>query len=385
MDPHLLMDAQNIKLNQIVFHRFTDFLISDQVTKQRLGLINQAQTTEVNRNLLSVEAKAQQEKLRRSKTAEEFLIYVNEYFHDALLTYIEHVVANNSVLFGDIFKLDAQVITLVQTCLNKNANANQIAELVSQLPWLKKDLLSIVNKPPFRDEASTKPMLDDVMLAVRYVGPDNIRMPILALIVKHWQPHSTEPYNNSKTKLWQYSVATANCMEQLAPSYRIDPLQGYFLGLAHGVGFGLALRLYLRSFEKVRLNEMKKARQASRPDIEKALNQLQLDGEFASETIFKHGWSLSVGLMKKLDLKLTPILPAIEQAELWPEEPTDSVLATLLVKASTYGQYKVLQKARLIELNEAKRFLTGAQINNEFISNLNQVDLSRLNLTSTHI
>lgn len=379
------MDAQNIKLNQIVFHRFTDFIVSDQVTKKRLGLINQEQTAEVNRNLLSVEAKAQQEKLRRSKTAEEFLIYINEYFHDALLTYIDQIADNNSVLFGDIFKLDAHVTKLVQTCLNKNSSANQIAELVTQLPWLKKDLLGVVNKPPFREEGSSRPLLDDVMLAVRYVGPDNIRMPILALIVKHWQPHSTEPYHDSKTKLWQYSVATANCMEQLAPNYRIEPLQAYFLGLAHGVGFGLALRLYLRSFEKVRLNEMKKARQASRPDIEKALDQLQLDGEFASEVIFKHGWSLSHGLIKKLDLKLTPLLPAIEQVEVWPEEPIEQPLAALLVKSSTYSQYKVLQKARLIELNEAKRFLTGAKINNEFISNLNQVDLSRLNLTSTHI
>ena len=387
------MDAQNSKLTQIITHRFTDFVVADNIAKKRLGLINTTgNSSEVNRSLLSIEAKALEAKERKAKTAEEFLVYINEYFHDVLFNYIDNVVENKSVLFSDTFKIDATLAKLLKVCLSPNASANQIAELVAPLPALKKELLSIVNKPPFRDPKSTRPLLDNVMLAIRYVGPDNIKMPIIALIAKQWQPHSTEPFSETKVKLWQYSVAVANCMEQTASTTRLPTLNAYLLGLVHGVGYGLALRLYLRSFEKVRINEMKKARKSGRPDIEKALDALKVDGEFASDIIFKHGLRLSTGIMEQLEFEQPFFVEAMEMATAWPESslndeqhPQSAVYFRLLVKSITYGQYKILQKARLIELNEAKRFLTNAQINNEFISHLNQVDLTKLNLTTKHI
>lgn len=387
------MDAQNSKLTQIITHRFSDFIVSDQIAKQRLGLISKSdQASDTNRNLLTVEARAQEQKARQAKTAEEFLIYINEYFHDALFNYIEHIVENKSVLFSNIFKVDTALIKLIQVCLQPNASSNQIAQHVALVPWLKKELLGLVNKPPFRDPKSTRPMLDDVMLAIRYVGPDNIKMPIIALVAKHWQPHSTEPFSDAKNKLWQYSVAVANCMEQLAESCNLPPLHAYLFGLLHSVGYGLALRLYLKSFEKVRLTEMKKARQSGRPDIEKALNALTYDGEFASDILFKHSLDISKGLFDKLTIDYPHFVQALDLGITWPDtiidqdiDKTTKAFYQLFIKSMTYGQYKILQKARLIELNEAKRFLTNAKINNDFISNLNKVDLSKLNLITRHI
>lgn len=375
------MDLQHQKLNQIIYSRFSDFLVSSHVAKHKLGLTQTFQSSDSERGLLDIEAKAQLNKERNARSANEFLIYINEYFHDVLSSHIEQLVNNGTYIFTDIFKIDTPIRRLINLCMIPDSSANQLADVINGVPWLKKDLLALVNQPPFRDPESTRPLLDDVNLAIRYVGPDNIKMPILALTVKHWQPHSTDPFPHAKTKIWQYSVAVANCMEQLSSYSKLNSIHCYALGLLQGIGHGLSLRLYLRTFDTVRSAEMQKARRTARPDIEKALSELQFDGDFASQIMCQHAHELSRILIAKLELPSTDLVSAMEQLIQWPALANQTSMGRLLIKSITYSQYKILQKGRLIELHEAKRFLTGAKINNDFISYLNSVDLTKLNLS----
>ena len=50
-------------------------------------------------------------------------------------------------------------------------------------------------------------------------------------------------------------------------------------------------------------------------------------------------------------------------------------------KVITIHDNKLLQKARLIELPEAKQFLTAVRVNNDFVNQLNTINLTKLNLT----
>ncbi|MDA8621569.1 HDOD domain-containing protein [Psychrosphaera sp.] len=376
------MDSSAAKLKQIVQARFIDLMVSDQVAKQRLGLIKEVEESTNNRELLSIEANALEQKERKSKTEEEFKIYINEYFHDALFEYIDSKMSDPEYLFSEVLKLDPNLSKIIDICLSKAVNTKQLAELIEPNTSIKREFLNIINKPPFREKESTKPFQEDVSLAIRYLGIDNIKSPILALIAKQWLPHSTEPFTNFKPKLWQYSIATANCMEALASKTKVNPLQAFTLGLLHSFGYGMIMRMYLRSFEKIRLEEMYKARTSGRSDIEKVLNSLALDGKFASELILEHGLQASYLLLEHLQLKFSPLASVMQEVvdNIALEDMTP--MASLLVKSKTYSQYKLLQKARLIELPEAKRFLTGSKINNEFISLLNTVNLSKLNLTN---
>ena len=377
-----MTESSNNKFHQIIQARFVDLMISDKVAKTRLGLTPTLIETATTRDLLSVEAKAQKLKERKIKTEEEFKVYVNEYFHDALFDYIDSKVTDPEYLFSEVLKLDTNLAKTVDACLSKALNTKQLAALIEPNTIIKRELLNIVNKPPFREKDSTKPFQEDVGLAIRYVGIDNIKAPLLAIIAKQWLPHSTDPFSDFKLKLWQYSIATANCMETLAPRFNVNPLHAFTLGLLHSFGYGLVMRMYLRAFDKIRLEEMHKARNSGRSDIEKVLNSLVLDGEFASQLVLNHGLDVSLLLLQHLELKFAPLAPAMEQ--IVNNEAIDSLtpIASLLLKSKTYSQYKLLQKARLIELPEAKRFLTGCKINNDFVTILNKINLTKLNLSN---
>ena len=379
------MDAAVNKFKQIIQARFVDLMVSDKVAKRRLGLIQTVEEEVNKRELLSVEANAQQIKERKIKTEEEFKVYINEYFHDTLFDYIESKISDPEYLFSEVLKLDPNLSKIIDVCLSNAGNTKQLAELIEPNPAIKRDLLNIVNKPPFREKESNKPFQEDVSLAIRYVGIDNIKAPVLALVAKQWLPHSTEPFSDFKAKLWQYSIATANCMETLAAEFGVKPLHAFTLGLLHSFGYGMVMRMYLRTFEKIRLEEMNKARSTGRADIEKVLNSLVLDGEFASELVMNHGLQASHLLLEHLQLKFAALALPMEEVvnNLAVDEMTP--MAALLLKSKTYSQYKLLQKARLIELPEAKRFLMSSKINNDFVTSLNAINLTKLNLTNRRV
>ncbi len=366
------------KLNEIIRGRFIDLIISERVAKQRLGLLNKQQEVVVNRNLLTVEARAKELKERKIQSEKEFAIYVNEYFHDALFEYTEARLNNPEYLFNELQKIDPDFAKVIDLCLSKAASSKQLAELIEPMPVLKRELLNIVNKPPFRDKNSTKPFQEDVSLAIRYVGLDNIKTPILALIVKQWLPHSTDPFTDFKSHIWRYAIACANCMEALAEQHKVNSLHAFVLGLLHGLGYGLTLRLYIRSFDRVRIQEMKKAREIGRHDIEKKLNELEHDGQFASELTRYHGLQVSKLLIEELNLKYarlaSPLEPFLDNDD-FADMPA---MSQCLMQATGFVQYKFLQKARLVELAEAKRFLAGHGISNPIIAVLNQVELTKL-------
>ncbi len=370
----------NNKLCQIISSRFIDLLVSERVAKHRLGLTKTKPEDTTQRDLLSVEAKALAQKERQLKTEEEFLIYINEYFHDALFEYAEQKIENGNFLFNEILKIDPNLAKMIDLCLSNAINSKQLAELITANASLKREFLNIVNKPPFRDKKSTRPFQEDVGLALRYVGIENIKVPLIVVIVKQWLPHSTDPFTSFKSALWDYSLATANCMEALAKEAKLSEINAFTLGLLHAFGYGIVLRTYLRLFEKVRLIEMQKAKSSGRSDIEKALDSLEFDGEFASDLILKHGLDVSAALLEQLQLKFSPIAHAM--LEINSAEPITNLspLALSLLQTKAYTQYKHLQKARLIELAEAKAFLSQYRINNEFVNKMKLVNLDKINV-----
>jgi hypothetical protein len=366
------------KLNEIIHGRFIDLMISEKVAKQRLGLISEKKTVSANRNLLSIEERAQELKERKIASEIEFAEYINEYFHDALFDYAEHRLTNAEYLFSELLKIDSDFAKTIDVCLSKAGSAKQLAELIAPNPALKRELLNLVNKPPFREKDSTRPFQEDVSLAIRYVGLENIKTPIVALIIKQWLPHSTDPFTDFKSSLWRYTIATANCMEALAEQQGLNPFHAYVLGLLQGLGYGLSLRLYIRSFDRVRIQEMHKARESGRHDIEKQLNNLEHNGQFASDLTRYHGLTVSKLLVEELKLKFAALTPALDPLLDNVAIADMPAMSQCLNQAKGYVQYKFLQKARLIELPEAKRFLSGLGLNNEKISVLNQVELGKL-------
>jgi len=368
------------KTATIVKARFIDLMLSEKVALARLGLAQKDRQVESSRELLDIEAKAIEKKQKAKKTEAEFKDYVNEFFHDALFEYMDERVADEEYLFSEILSIDPNIPKLFDACAAKATGAGRFDELIREMPWLTRDVLNLVNNPPFREANSQKPHVQDVGLAVRYVGVDNIKFALLTYACRSWLPHSTEPYTEFKSKYWQYCLATANCARELAPDFKVNETVAFLYGMIHGIGLSMALRLYLRAFDTVRITQMKKVLKDDRKDIEKILDSLELDHNFVSDGIRKHALKISASLISHLKLKYAVMAPFAQ--ELADEVPFKDAapMTQVIMQAKSYVQYKMLQKSRLIELDEAKVFLTHAAIKNASISKLNQVNLKKLDL-----
>ena len=368
------------KTATLIKSRFIDSMLSDKIALARLGLGTTKQQIESSRELLDIESRAAAQKQKQRETEAEFKVYVNEYFHDALFEYLDERTADSEFLFSEILSVDPGIPPLFDACVAKATGAGRLDELISQMPWLTRDVLNLVNNPPFRETKSQKAHVQDVGLAVRYVGVDNIKFALLTYVAKSWLPHSTEPYSEFKSRYWQYALATANCARALAEDHHVDEVHAFLFALIHGIGMTISLRLYLRAFDSVRVTQMKKVLKADRKDIEKVLDSLVLDHNFVSDAVNKYAAKISASLMQSLPLKFAVMAPYAEEiAEDMPFKDA-SPLTQIVLQSKTYVQYKMLQKSRLIELDEAKLFLTHAAINNKIISKLNGVNLKKLDL-----
>lgn len=366
------------KTAAFVSSRYVDLMLSTDFAMTRLGLNRQQLKQDTTRSLLDVEAKAAEQKLKKQATEQEFKTYVSEFFHDKLFEYIEQRVADPEYICAELLQYEPEIPKIFDACAAKATGATQLEILISSIPWLKAQFLSKINKPPFREEKTTKPTVEEVILGVRYIGVENTKLLILSEIAKKWLPHSTEPYSEYKRNYWKYTVATANCMRALGPVYKINDTVAYFFGLFHGIGISLMLRLYLRAFDTVRVAQMKESNESGRKDIEKVLDALEVDTSFVSEAVNKYSWQMSVQVFEKLGLKYAVVLPAAQEVLGGISYDEALPMTRAIMQAKTYAQYKILQQARLIELDEAKAFLTHARINNTIISELNKVNLGRI-------
>lgn len=372
--------AQADKLNSLIQSRFFDLMLSEKVAFKRLGLVDKRKDLESARQLLDIENKAIQKKVKQQATAAEFREYVNEYFHEALFEYLEERTLDTGYLFSEILTIEPIIADIMDACAARATTASQLDTMISQVTFLTRDLLKMVNNPPFRAEGSKRAHVDNTGLAVRYVGVENVKFALLTYIAKNWLPHSTEPYPDFKNRFWQYSIATANCAKTLAKYYKVDPAVAFMLGLVHGIGMSMSLRLYLRAFDTVRLDQMKKLSKANRKDIVKAIDSLVIDDTFVSQAVRKLSPQISQIVATKLDLKFAPLTPAMDEIVASVPFKKCSPLTRLLLQSQTFVRYKMLQKSRLIELDEAKLFLSQTNINNDIIAVLNKVNLLKLDI-----
>lgn len=273
------------KTAAFVKSRYVDLMLSSDFALSRLGLNREQLKQDTTRSLLDVEAKAAEQKQKKQATEQEFKTYVSEFFHEKLFEYIDQRVADPDYIFSELLQYEPEVPKIFDACAAKATGATQLETLISSIPWLKAQFLTKINKPPFREERTTKPTVEEVILGVRYIGVENTKLLLLSEIAKKWLPHSTEPYSEYKLNYWRYTVATANCMRSLAPVYKLNETVAYFFGLFHGTGMSLMLRLYLRAFDTVRVAQMKESNESGRKDIEKVLDALEIDTSFVSEAV----------------------------------------------------------------------------------------------------
>lgn len=380
-------NAQKQQLQtDIIFGRYHDLLIGQQFAQQQIGYIH---TLDINygepfpvRTLLAVEEVAAKAREKQDNKNHQFIADVNSDLHQQIESEIDSRLADTEYIYKEIIQIQDNIPAILDILATKAASVGRLDPLISDLPWLGEDILKLINLPQYRQDKDPKKSVrvENVSLALRYIGLDNLKLILPTFSLKHWTPHSTEPFKMMKRKLWETGMATGIAAKKLAEFNGENTNHAFVLGMYHSIGNLALIRLYLRTFDALWEKNARTARENGEKDRHAALGELAPDPLFLRNLLVEKGPTSSLDLIDHMAFKYLPIKMAMQEIAERRPFLTCCSLAQTVMKGRAYSYYKFLQKHVLIEPDEAKSLFTYHHFNANELKLLASTSLNNLQL-----
>ncbi len=331
------------------------------------------------RELLSVEIKAQQEKIIAEHGEEHFRKQTMQSFFGRVGNKINNDFDNKEHLYHHVLGIDDACPAILDILSARAASVNQIKDLAASLPWLTIDLINLVNKPQYRKRADVQ--LTDAKLALSYIGLDNLKLVMPTFTLKHWLPTTTAPYGLMKRKLWNDSLSIALAAKALAKEHELDQFSAFTTGMLSNIGRLAVTRCYLTTFHDMHKQELRQAFENKDKRLHNILSKIEASEELLLNQLTLRSSKLSADLIEKMNfsrLAITePIFDLAYAAELDKMHP----IAKIVAKAKAYVAFRALAKEELIDDNESKALLSAVNLTPAEISLLKKTDIDHIKLT----
>lgn len=366
-----------------IFKRAHNLYVSVEFALAQQGVhhgLNEQETEQHarRRELLAVEEQANKSKLIENHSEIHFKQQIEKKFNIVVGRKMATEFENTDKVINSVLKIEDAIPGILDILSVRAASVGRIKLMVKSMFWLCEDAIDLVNKPQYRKRADVK--VQDPILALNYIGLDNLKIVLPSFIIRHWLPHSTAPFKLMKRKLWSESLGIGLASQALAKPAGIDPFTAYCGGLFSNAGYMAITRSYLSFYDRLIQHELQKAYKAKDKRLHTALTTLQPSDSFLSETLSQYGSTLSAEIMAQMHFERLRFTESFEQLAQETNIRKMTPLAKIITQAKVYCTFKSLQKHHLISGEEAKHLLAFAQINSELFALLQKTDISRLNL-----
>lgn len=367
--------------------RAHDLLLGHSFAQRQLGYIH---TLDISygesmeqRTLLEVEIAAEKVRQSSSTAHHKYRAQASQQLHQVIDTAMKKQLEDINTVLHETIGIEDNIPAILDILAVKSASVGRIEPLINDLSWLGRELITFVNLPYYRAQRNkhTSVKVDNPALALRYIGLDNLQFVVPTFAVRHWMPHSTEPFPLLKRRLRDNSMACAIAAQELAKLTGSNEVQAFTLGMLLDVGKIALVRLYLRTFERVWQRKVTFAREEQNKDLHTALLELKPDPLFLSSLLNSHGLKVTAAVIDKMAFRYLPFSAVLSQL-INGVVKGDSLLplAALMQKARCYSQYASLHAHQLIE-NEEK-LLWFEHVN---LSKMEVELLEKTNLQNFHI
>ena len=245
-----------------IYQQSISLYISKDFAEQRHGKVNLvdfqgSEQENRRRELLSVEVKAQQEKIVAAHGEEHFRKQVMATFFAQVNKQVNEEFDNKAYVYKNILNIEDAAPTILELLSLRATSINKIKPLAMSLPWLATDLINLVNKPQYRKRADVQ--VNDAKLALSYIGLDNLKLVMPTFILKHWLPTSTSPFGLMKRKLWNDSLSIALASSVLAEHSGVNCYTAFTTGMLSNIGQLAITRCYLNTYNRMYKKELRDA------------------------------------------------------------------------------------------------------------------------------
>ncbi|KTF14002.1 HDOD domain-containing protein [Pseudoalteromonas sp. H105] len=377
---------QQITAN-VLEQRAHDLLLGHNFAQRQIGYIH---TLEVNygepikqRTLLEVEMAAHAKRKESSTAHHKYRAQASQQLHNAIETAMKKQLADIDSVLHETIGIEDNVPAILDILSVKSASVGRLEPLANDLSWLSRDLVTFVNLPYYRTQRNkhTSVKVDSPSLALRYIGLDNLKFVVPTFAVRHWMPHSTEPFPLLKRRLRDNSMACAIAAQEIAKLNGVNEIHAFTLGMLLDVGKIALVRLYLRTFELVWRRKVTLAREEQHKDLHTALLELKPDPLFLSTLLSEQSLKITAKVIEKMAFRYLPFNFVMEQLTKGVTKG-DSLLplAAVMQKARCYSQYVTLLEHQLVESDEAQRWFEYINFTKAELQHLEKVNLQNFHI-----
>jgi len=357
--------------------------ISKDFAEQRHGKVNLvdfqgSEQENRRRELLSVEIKAQQEKIVTAHGEEHFRKQVMATFFAQVNKQVNDEFDNKAYLYNNVLRIEDAAPTILELLSLRATSINKIKPLATSLPWLATDLVNLVNKPQYRKRADVQ--VNDAKLALSYIGLDNLKLVMPTFILKHWLPTSTAPFSLMKRKLWNDSLSIALASSILAKHSGANCYCAFTTGMLSNIGQFAITRCFLNTYNRMYKQELREAFNAKDKRLHNILSKIENPPELLLEQLVLRSSNLSAQLIELMNFDRLPITEAMFDLAYAETIDKMSPIAQIVTKAKVYVNYRSLAKDNLINDDEKALLFETAKLNKAEISLLNKSDIDHIKL-----
>ena len=357
--------------------------ISKDFAEQRRGKVNLvdfqgSEQENRRRELLSVEVKAQQEKIVAAHGEEHFRKQVMATFFAQVNKQVNDEFDNKAYLYNSVLSIEEEAPTILELLSLRATSINKIKPLATSLPWLATDLVSLVNKPQYRKRADVQ--VNDAKLALSYIGLDNLKLVMPTFILKHWLPTSTAPFSLMKRKLWNDSLSIALASSVLAEHSGTNCYAAFTTGMLSNIGKLAITRCFLNTYNRMYKQELREAFNAKDKRLHNILAKIENPPELLLEQIILRSSKLSAELIELMNFDRLPITEAMFDLAFAEAIENMCPIAQIVTKAKVYVCYRNLAKDNLIDDEETALLFESAKLSKAEISLLNKSDINHIKL-----
>ncbi|MGB1290927.1 MAG: HDOD domain-containing protein [Pseudoalteromonas sp.] len=377
---------QQITAN-VLEQRAHDLLLGHNFAQRQIGYIH---TLEINygepikqRTLLEVEMAAHTKRKETSTAHHKYRAQASQQLHNAIEAAMKKQLADIDSVLHETIGIEDNVPAILDILSVKSASVGRLEPLVNDLSWLGRELVTFVNLPYYRKQRNkhTSVKVDSPSLALRYIGLDNLKFVVPTFAVRHWMPHSTEPFPLLKRRLRDNSMACAIAAQEIAKLNGVNEIHAFTLGMLLDVGKIALVRLYLRTFELVWRRKVTLAREEQHKDLHTALLELKPDPLFLSTLLSEQSLKITAKVIEKMAFRYLPFNYVMEQLTTGLAKG-DSLLplTAVMQKARCYSQYVTLTEHQLVESDEAQRWFEYIDFSKAELQHLEKVNLQNFHI-----
>jgi hypothetical protein len=361
-----------------LLRRFYDQLIGVNPEHTRLGYQVSAGQTPAERSLLDIDARAKKLRQAGALAKAQFAEFAQAHLHDEVADELLRKLHNIQHVSASLFDLTEPFYLLLDALSAKVVTVNKLDPLISQVTWLKEELLRLVNQPQYRSRTASGAMVKDIKTALRFLGVESLQLIVPVYAMRRMIPHSTEPFTPLKSRLWEYSLAVAIAARTLAENSAEHPYNAFCVGLFHTLGHAVVTRNYLRTYQQVRHTQLLQARESRDVQLTETLDALEPDASFLCESLQEFAAVLSADITSRWNLQALPLCQTLDQLAEGFGFAGTSPLARLVQQAQAYVQWQELKQRQQVNDEQTQFWFSSVQLTNDNLNLLARTNLKRL-------